>query len=339
MKKKNSSKSADLLTNRRVLTDCNQIQIWLSSQLKMTLPLRSSNSPQDSCNDLLKSLRASNLHFIISETPYSVQICIRKKFINDAPVQKKSVLSSSSSAKIILEKKVENLAYENASLKGSLLEANENVCNLKNSNVILHTRIENAENKMFEYFNEKKETIKKLEDETALLQNSESQLGNACDTIARLEAEVTTLKTSNYKIKAAKKKTDVTEYLANKTMKDANDNLLNTQPQHSEPEQVINVPCSPSVKMSPLRKCSPTGAPPSTPPSPHTPSGSPPGSLSCYFSESVPDFVDASKPNIPLNVIPRDDKVPQQYPTLTEEYVQNLSKLNLAPRIRRQEGT
>ena len=105
-------------------------------------------------------------------------------------------------------------------------------------------------------------------------------------------------------------------------MKDANDNLLNTQPQHSEPEQVINVPCSPSVKMSPLRKCSPTRAPPSTPPSPHTPSGSPPpASLSCYFSESVPDFVDASKPNIPLNVIPREEKVPQLYPTVTEDYV------------------
>ena len=135
----------------------------------MTLPLRTWNSPQDSCNDLLKSLRESNLHFIFSETPYSVQICIRKKFINDAPVQKKSVLSSSSSANIILEKKEENLAYENASLKDSLLEANENVCNLKNANVILHTRIEKAENTMFEYFNKKKETIKKFEDETALL--------------------------------------------------------------------------------------------------------------------------------------------------------------------------
>ena len=46
-------------------------------------------SPQDSCNEVLQTLRDSSLNFLVHESPYSIQICIRKRFLKDAPKQNK----------------------------------------------------------------------------------------------------------------------------------------------------------------------------------------------------------------------------------------------------------
>ena len=37
-------------------------------------------SAHEACHHLLHQLRLSNLHFVISETPYSAQIMLRKRF-------------------------------------------------------------------------------------------------------------------------------------------------------------------------------------------------------------------------------------------------------------------
>ena len=122
-------------------------------------------SPQESCNELLKTLRDSNLHFIVSESPYSMQICVRKKFLQ----QKKSVSSSSGqSVTIGLEKRSEDLAKENVSLAVTLKEANKDIEDLKNNNEILVTKLENAEKEMLELCKEKTENTKKFDDDTAL---------------------------------------------------------------------------------------------------------------------------------------------------------------------------
>ena len=39
-------------------------------------------SPQDSSDFILKNIKNSNLHFISNETPFSVYITLRKKFLN-----------------------------------------------------------------------------------------------------------------------------------------------------------------------------------------------------------------------------------------------------------------
>jgi hypothetical protein len=41
-------------------------------------------SAHDVCHQLLYQLRMSNLHFAISETPHSVQIMLRKRFLKDS---------------------------------------------------------------------------------------------------------------------------------------------------------------------------------------------------------------------------------------------------------------
>ena len=306
-------------------------------------------SPQESCNELLRTLRDSNLHFIVSESPYSLQICIRKKFLKNAPEHKKPVppfASSSSSAREGLENKVDNLTYENASLV-------ESINNLKDTNEILHNKIENAEKKI----GDKKGDIKKLEDENILqkgkmkslekslkakdkkIQNDKEKIDNARDTIAKLEAEIPSLTTSEAKLEAAETRIDVGEYLANDDMKDGNENIFETLPAglKSRSEQKYKRSRLPLEQLSPVRGSLPTRAPLGTPSSPHTPPGFPPSSsisselqssaqlshhatLSCYFAKPVSDPLHESNP-------------------ISEEYIRNLSKLNLAPRIRKQEDT
>ena len=46
-------------------------------------------SAQDVCHQLMYELRMSNLHFTLSQTPYSVQIVIRKHFLKDKKVKLK----------------------------------------------------------------------------------------------------------------------------------------------------------------------------------------------------------------------------------------------------------
>ena len=43
-----------------------------------------SSSPQESCQEVLQTLRSSNLIFMVQESPYSAYITIRKRFRKDA---------------------------------------------------------------------------------------------------------------------------------------------------------------------------------------------------------------------------------------------------------------
>ena len=251
-------------------------------------------SPQDSCNEVLKVLRESNLHFIVNESPYSVQICVRKKFLNHSQEYKASVPSSTSlSATIVaLEKKNEDLSHEKKNLVCTLEEVNERINNLNAANKILHKRIESVES---EYRKEKNENNKKFMDAIALnkakikslektVKDGKKKLDNAHDAIAKLKTGISS------ENKPAKKKLGVGgESLAN-AKKDENENNIHNS--------LIPEPDSGSkTEMSPVRSCSPSRSPPGTPSSPHTPPGPPPSSfssqlqpsatLSCYFENLV----------------------------------------------------
>ena len=144
------------------------------------------------------------------------------------------------------------------------------------------------------------------------IKDGKEKLDNAHDTIAKLEKEIYSC--INSKTKPVKKELDVGGENLTNAKKDVNENL--------EPES------GSKKEISPVRSWLPSRSPPGTPSSPHTPQGPPPSSfssqlqpsatLSCYFEKSGPDLVHK-----------RD--------LTTEDYIKNLSKLNLAPRIKRQE--
>ena len=45
--------------------------------------MTSPSSPHDICDQILQGIRASQINFVISETPYSAQICLRKRFLKN----------------------------------------------------------------------------------------------------------------------------------------------------------------------------------------------------------------------------------------------------------------
>ena len=134
----------------------------------------------------------------------------------------------------------------------------------------------------------------------------------------------------------------------NSKLKDVNENVIEDFPEESKSKHGLNIFSLPMVQISPAR----TTAPPGTPPSPHTPPGSPilspigntsslsrsldiqgvdtpyQATLSNYFAQSPSERVKDQD----------IEKIPDS-PSLLVDYVKNLSKLNLGPRQRRNEDT
>ena len=143
----------------------------------MALSFPAFKSPQDSCNEVLDALRNSSLNFLVSESPYSIQICVRKRFLKDAPRQKPSNDPLSSTIES-LKNKCETLANENATLVEALEEADKALQSSKSTNDILHNKMDRAEKELFENHTEKKdietkakETKKKLNQEIDEMQS------------------------------------------------------------------------------------------------------------------------------------------------------------------------
>ena len=70
--------------------------------------------PQDSSDRILDVIKSSNLHFNIQETPHSVYITIRKKFVRESPVKM--------SNHVIGEQNLASLEEANSNLRNDLEE-------------------------------------------------------------------------------------------------------------------------------------------------------------------------------------------------------------------------
>ena len=65
-------------------------------------------SAHETCDEIVNSVKSSNLHFILQETPHSVYITIRKKFVNEA-FSKNDEENNSKQTYISLKSAYENL--------------------------------------------------------------------------------------------------------------------------------------------------------------------------------------------------------------------------------------
>merc|ERR1711872_319876 len=66
----------------------NQSKEKAVSELKMVANHQTQLSPYETCDQILKVVKSSDLHFVLQETPHSVYITIRKKFVNKAVAEK-----------------------------------------------------------------------------------------------------------------------------------------------------------------------------------------------------------------------------------------------------------
>ena len=67
-------------------------------------------NPSEYCDKIVRNIKVSNLHYIMKENPFSLQITIRKKFIdNQHPLEKLSMVNEVTSGKFELELEIDNL--------------------------------------------------------------------------------------------------------------------------------------------------------------------------------------------------------------------------------------
>jgi hypothetical protein len=140
------------------------------------------------CMEILEEIRASSLNFVISETPYSAYISLRKRFVkNSVPKSKSSLLSQSE-----FQLQVENEALKKQVQEVlSRLEESEASFDLAHDTIeILESEAKKAESKLFEIMknskaalDDKKEeinvlngVIKSTGDETLRIKNENKKL-------------------------------------------------------------------------------------------------------------------------------------------------------------------
>ena len=138
--------------------ELNQLQIIINPTMADTCAL-------DVCHQLLYQLRLSNLHFALSETPHSVKIMMRKRFLKDfsGPA---SIFGLNSSSQ-----EFDNLKHENNHLVTENYRLNEQIEELKvqlnssnNTLDILETKIEKVEAAALKSYEERKLEINTLKD-------------------------------------------------------------------------------------------------------------------------------------------------------------------------------
>ena len=81
-------------------------------------PSKDYSSPQETCQDVLQTLRSSDLIFLVQESPYSAYVTIRKRFRKDSQPKNQSFQQKSFTVSEveILRKQLDNLQISNYTL-------------------------------------------------------------------------------------------------------------------------------------------------------------------------------------------------------------------------------
>ena len=117
------------------------------------------NSAQDVCHQLLNLLRLSNLNFLVSETPYSAQIMLRKRFVKEATSPswpQKSPIFPTSHENL---DQVEQVQEENNLLQTRIHELEGNLKSSNDTIIILEEKVSKAEASALKSFNEKSDEV------------------------------------------------------------------------------------------------------------------------------------------------------------------------------------
>ena len=119
--------------------------------------MASQTDARQTCDMLISSIRDSNLNFFVQETPFSAFINIRKTFCKGGTMNYKNLVHK--------DKQHEKLKQENKLLKEKLEEKNVQLEASKEDMRALQSRLEKAENELFENVQNKKTSETKQGDE------------------------------------------------------------------------------------------------------------------------------------------------------------------------------
>lgn len=146
-------------------------------------------SPIKLSDNILQCVSSSNLHFSIQETPYSIYITVRKKYINEN--LKINVFDDDSENQIKrvevsdLKQKCEHLLQENEELK-NLLDEKESECNtFANLSNDVGMKLERAKVELSEAIKKKIEVVTQNEEHLRKLNNCNQKYKEVSDELIR----------------------------------------------------------------------------------------------------------------------------------------------------------
>ena len=148
-------------------------------------------SAQDVCHQLLYELRMSNLHFALSEKPHSVQIVIRKRFLNDKQGPAKPTPQPS------FHEQVNLLETENSDLKVRIEELEVVNKSSKDTANILEQKITKIEAAALKSFEERKLETATMKN---ALKNAKSELECASKDVKNKSKALKEIEKEHYKL-------------------------------------------------------------------------------------------------------------------------------------------
>ena len=161
-------------------------------------------SASETCGNLLLQIRASNLNFVLHETPYSAQICLRKRFIKDANGPSNAVSSTLSLKTSQLEEGIGALQNENNELKTKLEQSELDVSDYRDTVAILEEKVEKAEANLYKFITTNKNAEKDKNEEIKLLKgvikNSTDELQNNKKQMNQINKLVKSKEKENYNL-------------------------------------------------------------------------------------------------------------------------------------------
>jgi hypothetical protein len=119
------------------------------------------------CMEIFEEIRASSLNFVISETPYSAYISIRKRFVKNFVPKSKSSLSSQSECQLQVENEALKKQVQEVSAR---LEESEARFDIAHDTIeVLETKVKKAESKLFEMMKNSKAALDDKREEIKVL--------------------------------------------------------------------------------------------------------------------------------------------------------------------------
>ena len=160
-------------------------QINRKQQFRFIYKLRMTSSAHDACYKALDAIRSSHLDFYLQETPYSVFITIRKRFIKT--FQPSNILD------VVDSKVIENLTVENENLRTKIIETKAETESRKDEVFVLQNRLEKAE----KYCEEEKNRRYKLTEEIKIMnlmkKKDNESISKLTNDLSKAKTEIKTL--------------------------------------------------------------------------------------------------------------------------------------------------
>ena len=139
------------------------------------------------CELILKQLKASNLNFVLQETPFSAFITIQKSLIKNISSVPSSIFHPVSDSVETLNKKIEALVIENSCLKKDLTEQQSEMKKTDTKNIKLEQNLKSTKDQIHQQI----EGFKKVEN---ILVEKEKKIVELKEVINSLNGENVTIR-------------------------------------------------------------------------------------------------------------------------------------------------